>query len=355
MSWWNHEREDIDLSPPYQRNGKAWTKQQKQYLIDSILNDYDVPKLYIADFTFIDGEMNLSKRRYAVIDGKQRLSAIFDFFDGEIKLAPDFVYSEDPSLKLAGLSYIDLLKTFPKIARKFDNANFTVMRVITDDEAKINDLFVRLNSSKPLNGAEIRNAMAGRLPTIVREIVDHKFFKACINFNTNRSQDKNLAAKLLLLEHRGAIVDTKKIQLDGLAREAIDVEDLENDQINDTIIETSSFMENSNIQVSAARVVKNLDRLSLVFGSCDDLLRQPTQIVVVYWFSRSLDDERIKFLAEFLKYFEDLRHQNKDMNADDELSHYEFLMRNGNDSSSIRGRCEIMASRFERWELNSLF
>ena len=42
----NSEKDEINISPEYQREGGVWTKEKKQLLIDSILNDYDIPKLY---------------------------------------------------------------------------------------------------------------------------------------------------------------------------------------------------------------------------------------------------------------------------------------------------------------------
>jgi uncharacterized protein with ParB-like and HNH nuclease domain len=39
------EQSDIRLDPDYQRAGQVWTKEKKQLLIDSILNDYDIPKI----------------------------------------------------------------------------------------------------------------------------------------------------------------------------------------------------------------------------------------------------------------------------------------------------------------------
>ncbi|HEN3664370.1 TPA: hypothetical protein U5E42_004211, partial [Yersinia enterocolitica] len=35
------EKDEIQLSPEYQRLGGIWNKEKKQLLIDSILNDYD--------------------------------------------------------------------------------------------------------------------------------------------------------------------------------------------------------------------------------------------------------------------------------------------------------------------------
>src|SRR2546423_770622 len=103
LVWWKNRRSKIDMNPPYQRRGRLWSDTDKAYLIDSILNGFDIPKLYMADFTWGDSPLNLKKLPYAIIDGKQRLEAVFDFFDGVISLNEDFVYLEDSSIKLGGL------------------------------------------------------------------------------------------------------------------------------------------------------------------------------------------------------------------------------------------------------------
>src|ERR1041385_1269141 len=131
LKWWLNRRAGIDDSPPYQRRGRLWSDSDKAYLIDSILNDFDVPKLYVADFTWMDSKLNRKKLPYAIIDGKQRFEAIFDFYDGKITLNPDFVFQDNPQLKLGGLGYRDLLQNYGEVAELFDTYNLSVMSVIT--------------------------------------------------------------------------------------------------------------------------------------------------------------------------------------------------------------------------------
>src|SRR4051794_13219517 len=146
LSWWADLRDVIDFDPPYQRRGGLWSDRDKSFLIDSIINEYDIPKLYIADFTFgTPTELNPTSSQYAVIDGKQRFEAIFDFIGGKIALNRDFTFTDDPEMNLGGMSYRDLKANQPKVASRFDNYNLTVMSVITNEEGKINELFVRLN------------------------------------------------------------------------------------------------------------------------------------------------------------------------------------------------------------------
>ena len=105
LSWWPNRRSKIDMDPPYQRRGRLWSATDKAYLIDSILNGYDVPKFYVGDFTWGDSKLNRKRLPYAIIDGKQRFEAIFDFFDGRITLNEDFVFSpiQASSLEASGI------------------------------------------------------------------------------------------------------------------------------------------------------------------------------------------------------------------------------------------------------------
>lgn len=66
------KRKKIDTNPDYQRPA-VWTKAQKQLLIDSILRDFDVPKIYLHE---------KNNDTYDVIDGQQpipriKLAALF--------------------------------------------------------------------------------------------------------------------------------------------------------------------------------------------------------------------------------------------------------------------------------------
>ena len=78
----------LNLSPYYQRTGKIWKTAKKQNLIDSILNQIDLPKFY---FHFYPEEEN-GKYDYSIIDGKQRILAIMDFVEGKINLSKSFKF-----------------------------------------------------------------------------------------------------------------------------------------------------------------------------------------------------------------------------------------------------------------------
>jgi hypothetical protein len=336
LSWWRSRRHQIDMDPPYQRRGRLWSETDKAYLVDSILNGYDVPKLYMADFTWGESSLNAKKLPYAIIDGKQRFEAILDFFDGKTVLNKDFIFLDDPDLVLDGLGYKDLKAQYPQVAEIFDEYNLLVMGVTAQSEEPIKELFVRLNRSKPLTGAEIRNAMSGPVPDIIREIAKHEFFTSSISFATRRGQDHNAAAKLLLFEFQRKPRETKKTSLDAFVREV-------------------DGQASEKVELSGRKVIDLLDEMQEIFLPKDRLLASAGQLPVYYWFVRSRKTKEYPYVREFLVRFEEERRENRklvqsdshDGPIDNQLVEYDQFNRNTNDLTSHEGRIDILESRFK--------
>lgn len=326
VSWWNSRRDEIDFSPPYQRKGNVWNENAKAYLIDSIINDYDIPKIYLADFSFSNSPLNSKKRRYAVIDGKQRLQAIVDFMSNAFPLRADFIFESNPILELSGLFYKDIKQRYAEVADRIDQFNLDVMSVITDEEAKINDLFIRLNSSKPLTAPEFRNAMKGVVPQLISRIAKNRFFDDCVKFSTKRGEDKAVAAKLLLIEFRGSFVDTKRTQIDRLVDEGL-------------------AAESPGFEDAAARVIEVLDKMRDIFVDKDPLLSSQGPVTVYYQVVRRVGV--VPGLREAFVSFNREREENRKLVAsgkagDHILSNFDMMARNTNDASSIKYRTAVM-------------
>lgn len=337
LVWWLNRRDKIDIDASYQRRGRLWSDSDKAYLIDSIINGYDVPKLYIADFTWTNTKLNKKKLPYAIIDGKQRLESIFDFFDGDIVLNEDFIYLENPRLKLGGLGYRDLKQKHPDIAEKFDNYNLSVMSVIAHSEEPINELFVRLNRSKPLTGAEVRNAMSGPAPGVIRQIANHDFFILNVRFSVQRGADLNLAAKLVLFEYYDGFSDTKKKDLDNFVK-----------------VTTISDGAKDRLHLTGRLVVDYLDEMSMIFLPEDYLLRSAGIVPVYYWLIRAIREDNNLYTRSFLVDFERKRRDNRALVINDphnpaidhQLVEYDNYNRNPNDLNSHKGRFDILLERF---------
>src|SRR5438128_9908850 len=75
------EQNQLTLAPEFQRNS-VWPRAAKAYLIDTILSDRPIPLLFFQRST----SPQTGRPVYAVIDGQQRLRAIFEFLDGRFRL-----------------------------------------------------------------------------------------------------------------------------------------------------------------------------------------------------------------------------------------------------------------------------
>ena len=335
LSWWRTRKKQIDMDPTYQRRGRLWSATDKAYLIDSILNGFDVPKLYIADFTYSNSSLNKKRLPYAIIDGKQRFEAIFDFFEGKITLNPDFVLLDNPALKLGGLGFRDLTRSYGEIAEIFENFNLAVMSVITESEELINELFVRLNRSKPLTGAEIRNAMAGPAPEVIRQTAKHEFFAELIRFPVQRGQDLNAAAKILSFEFNDKPQETKKSSLDSFAKNAAS--------------------NRNQLELAARRSYAMLNVLTGIFLPKDHLLSSAGVVPDYYWFIRSIKEREYRHVRDFLVRFENDRRTNRQAvelelgDGDRQLLEYDQFNRSTNDLTSHNGRVDILLKKFTRF------
>lgn len=340
LSWWVARRGKMDESPPYQRRGGLWSERDRAFLIDSIINNYDIPKIYLADFTYGSNALNTSGRQFAIIDGKQRLQAIWEFASGQLSLNSDTIFSDDPGLRIGGLGYGDLKSQHPEVADRFDNFHLSVMTVVTDEEGRINELFVRLNRNRPLTGAEVRNAMQGVVPRLIRAIAACDFLQDRIRFSKVRMQDHDVAAKLLLVEFRGKLTETKKKSLDRLAEDGARAE-----------------ASSGEYRRAAKRVSRHLDQMATIFLTKDSLLSGQGVIVPYYWLVRSLDPADHASVRNFLVMFEHARQENrrraKDPDRMDEVdlrfSRYDELNRSINDVGSLQGRFQILLDAFEEF------
>ena len=335
----NAERNIIDTSPEYQRSSDIWTMEKRQLLIDSILNDYDIPKLYFHILPKPKKTQGGKEYIYAIIDGRQRLETIWSFIEGEFTLAEDFKYFKDPSVKGGNLTYADLAKRYPRLKIIFDSFTLPIILVETDDVDLIEDMFSRLNEAVPLNAAEKRNAIGGPMAKTIREISKRSFFVNKVRFSNKRYQHREVAGKLLFLESlvgkSKSIIDTKKAYLDAFVRK------YKNENLRSNVIEE--------------RVKGILDRMQGMFTEKDELLKTQAIVTIYYLlFREAKEDGKLetitrKGLYEFNKEVENNRIvAEKDITkAKFEYLEFDRMSQQGsNDAASIKERLKIISKYF---------
>ncbi len=323
-------REKIKMNPVYQRQGDIWSKSKRQLLIDTMINGFDVPKLYLHKFQ-TPLEEGGETYEYAMIDGKQRAEAIFDFIENGYVLDSNFQYMSDENIDLSGFTYRELAKEYPEIKQDFDSFTLDVITIDTDDIELIEDLFSRLNEAMPLNAAEKRNAKPGPLPALVREISEHKLFVEKIPFGNSRYRHYDIAAKLLLMVSRDSIGDTKKAQLDRF-------------------FESHSKSTAEDVSDLLKEVTLVLDEMVKSFTDSDSLLRSVGMISLYFLlFKRVIVQKRTDLISrvEFAN-FETLRQKNRklaeeeDKETNFQLLEFERFSQSPNDAIALRYRLAVV-------------
>ena len=73
----------LTANPEYQR-GKVWDPTQEKKLIDSVFRDYPLPLIYLHHLHKQVG--GFQSHTLEVIDGQQRINALYKFKEGDFKL-----------------------------------------------------------------------------------------------------------------------------------------------------------------------------------------------------------------------------------------------------------------------------
>jgi len=334
------ERAEIELDPEYQRISGIWTREKRQLLIDSLVNGFDVPKLYFHEFV-PHKQKGGKKYRYAIVDGKQRLQTIWDFIDGDLPLAEDFKYLRDDSVKAGGLDYPSLAKKYPQIKARFDGTPIDIITIRTDDIELIEDMFSRMNEAVPLNAPEKRGALGGPMPAAIRKVASHAFFAKHVPFPDARYRHRDLAAKFLYIEFEDNIPNTKKSYLDGFVK-----------QFRKWHKDGDKRATPSAVSTLVGKVDKTLALMGSVFVVSDSLLRQVGMITLYFHLYRQVNSNKVGQVdRQMLVRFERDRDKNRelveetgeaDKRVDTKLLEFDKHSQTPNDAYAIRIRLRIL-------------
>ncbi|WP_082566605.1 MULTISPECIES: HNH endonuclease family protein [unclassified Ensifer] len=314
----------VDPTPDYQRP-PAWSRKQKQLLIDSILREYDIPKMYWRAVSRDDGV------KYEVIDGQQRLRTIWEFRSGEFALPRD----TDPvnGFSCAGKTYdqLDL-----DVSTIFDAYPVDVVivedAVQNDEEDEVRDMFLRLQNGTTLKAQEKRNAMPGQMRDFVKELARHKFFENC-KFSNKRFTFDQVAAQAVCLEMAGGPTSVRDADLNRMYNENV-------------VFDGSGKV--------AKKVRRVLDYLLRAFPEKTPELER-YNVITLYCLASTLLEKYVhagteSALAAWFVGFETERRAQEDLDEehrDATLVEYRRLTSYSTDGEdSIRGRLEYLEKRF---------
>lgn len=181
-----YKRRDRYEIPEWQRQ-EVWSRSKKQNLIDSVLRDWKLPKFYLL-------RLKNDPEGYEVVDGQQRLSAIFEFFDNELPLA------DDTAARVGGTYYHELPDN---VADQFDDYEIEFDEITDATDGDIKQFFQRLQDGLPLTSSEKLNSIHSKLRDFLISKSNHKFFKR------TSASDKRYG-------HFDILAKTAAIEIDGI-------------------------------------------------------------------------------------------------------------------------------------------
>ncbi len=179
-----YKRRDRIEIPDWQRS-KVWSLKKKQKFLDTILKGWHVPVLYFR---------KVGDEAFECVDGQQRLTAIWEFFDNKVSLSPE---SQET---YGGPLYKDLR---PAVSDRFDDYPLQIEEIeeTTDDEVK--NLFQRLQLGTALNTPEKLNAIESGLRDFLRDLSQHSFFREKVAAQDTRYAHFDTCGKVAFLLLKG--------------------------------------------------------------------------------------------------------------------------------------------------------
>ena len=208
VAWFkqSHDNDELVMKPPFQRN-PVWTYPQKSYLIDSILNGFPIPEIYMQEFVDENGNQN-----HVLIDGQQRIRACLEFIEGGYEI-------DEESPSWAGMKFDNLSAE----GKKKIFAYTFIVRLLPDmPDEEIRGIFQRLNKNVvALNAQELRHATYwGPFIKTMEEIANYTYWSTSGIFtplNVRRMMDIEYISELAVAVLHGH--QNKKETLDRYYQE----------------------------------------------------------------------------------------------------------------------------------------
>jgi len=308
--------------PNFQRR-TVWTNKDKIAFIDTILQSFPFPEIYIAS-----GEVNTSKGEATdiLVDGQQRVRTIDDYFKG----------NKPFNLARSIIRYKDLTEDEKKAFLSYDVA---VRHLGTHSDDIIREIFTRMNAtSYDLNDFERYNAVyLGEFKNFVEEISLNDFFAKVHLFSAadiRRMKDLSYIASLA-----GTII-TDYFNRDDEIETFLD-------QYNEVFDEKAELLSRFTSTIEAieslglpdkSRAFRKIDFYTL-FVEMDRHLNRS---------GKGIDAER---LGKTIAVFFDMVDKQRDVDSEDSLvrQYHATTLQNTNDRSQRIARGSVVRQIIEKW------
>lgn len=191
-----HEKSQIEIQPFFQRDG-VWTAADQTRFVDSLIKQLPIPSMCFA--------LDYTTRKWIVIDGLQRISAIIKFLSPLERWNLSKLEDIDPQLSGASSDELhDNNSKLHELVERVENLSLpiTVLRCNFSDETHMEYLFKifhRLNTGGVrLNNQEIRNCIYSGTLNKMLMTIDKSTSWRKLHTHLNGKKDRFRSVELIL-------------------------------------------------------------------------------------------------------------------------------------------------------------
>lgn len=211
------KNEELVVDRTYQRK-KVWGDKDNVRLVETILLDLVIPEIFMWDY---DTDPNTGKTITHIVDGQQRINAIFEYIAGKYKLQKKYLIDEEIKNKYGDKFFYDLDNDTKKAIWSYEMSIVNLDKHFSRDEVR--NMFYRLNlTDYSLNEQEKRKSWDSEFGKISEELANEIFWQEYKIFSAadiRRMKDVEYCSSILLLAREGIIDQTKGERLDQIYRE----------------------------------------------------------------------------------------------------------------------------------------
>ena len=292
------EKETLSFNHPIQRQSAQWNNAQQSLLIHSMLANFPVPSVYVHKMESIEAD---SKGKhtysYSVLDGKQRMTTVFSFINGEYSLSEEL-----PAVEIEGNTYEIASKYFEDldedVQQEILRFRFNIQSFEDVSDEMIEDIFFRLNNSTPLTKPQKARPLMGVDNSIfINEILAGRFFtdKCCFTKAQLKNSDDmcTLLQGMLLLDNKYRNYDFVSISADEVMKYSQSIKGNYPAECRERIKKIIGFLDNVFYMKD-----KNLKKINIpiIFLVADEALKRSiTGINFRRWFNLFFDEHKDEY------------------------------------------------------------
>lgn len=234
----------LQMDHVIQRQSGQWDgdKLKKSLLIHSILANYPVPPVYCLKEAVSEKDYS-----YSILDGKQRLTTIFDYIDGRYPLDEETpsVVIDEVTYELGGRYFTDLDAECQQEILRF---KFTIYGFEDADDDLIEEIFFRLNNSAPLSKPQKAMPLCGvENAKFIKSLLADRFFSDICQFSAlqrRKSDDMcTLLQSMMLLDSRHEGYEFSSISADEIMRYAAHIKNNYSEEQKERLYDIIDYLE----------------------------------------------------------------------------------------------------------------